>query len=66
MNYQFFEEYDNDPTRVLFMDAYFENGETYLGKYELDRTIDGDVIYRPEPFQDRSNFNYVLELSKNK
>ncbi len=66
MNYQFFEDYDNDPSRVLFMDKYFESTNTYLGKYELDKSIDGEVEYYPKPFQDRSNFNYVLELSKNK
>lgn len=66
MNYQFLKDYDNDSTRVLFMDNYFEFGETFLGKYELDRIIDGEITYVPAPNRNRSNFNYKLELSKNK
>ena len=66
MNYQFLKDYDNDPTRVLFMDEYFAHRPIFLGKYELDKIIDGEIVYYPAPYQNRSNFNYKLELSKAK
>lgn len=66
MNYQFFKDYGNDPTRVLLMDEYFTHRPIFLGKYELDKIIDGEIVYYPAPYQNRSNFNYKLELSKNK
>ncbi|TDE42812.1 hypothetical protein E0I26_13180 [Flavobacterium rhamnosiphilum] len=66
MNYQFLKDYDNDSTRVLFMDEYFEHRPIFLAKHELDKIIDGEVVYVPAPHRDRSNFNYKLELSKNK
>jgi hypothetical protein len=66
MNYQFFKDYGNDPTRVLLMDKYFEDRPIFLGKYELDKIIDGEIVYVPAPYRDRSNFNYKLELSKAK
>lgn len=64
MNYQFFSKYGNDPTHVLLMDKYFEYETTFLGKYELDMRIDGEVKYSPPPSDKKSNFRYVLELSK--
>lgn len=64
MNYQFLKDYDNDPTRVLFMDEYFAHRPIFLGKYELDKIIDGEIVYYPAPYQNMSNFNYKLELSK--
>lgn len=64
MNYQFFSKYGNDPTRVLLMDKYFEYETTYLGKFELDMRIDGEVRYTPPPSDKKSNFRYTPELSK--
>ncbi|RZJ52298.1 MAG: hypothetical protein EOO44_12255 [Flavobacterium sp.] len=64
MNYQFFSKYGNDPTRVLLMDPYFMYEDTFLGKYELDMRINGEVRYTPPVSDKKSNFRYKLELLK--
>ncbi|MFB9080768.1 hypothetical protein ACFFLS_21735 [Flavobacterium procerum] len=64
MNYQFLDKFGNDPTRLMFMDRYFDFEDTFLGKYELDMIIDGEVQYTPPPSETKSNFRYKLELAK--
>ncbi|MGV3696450.1 hypothetical protein [Flavobacterium sp.] len=67
MNYQFLPDYENDKSRLLFLDPGFGEyvySRVFIGKYGLDQTWDGEVVYDPQRRTNQSNFRYKRILQK--